>query len=116
MSVEQRNGRRPVRAACTLAVTAAFTSMLFSANLATPLYAGYAEQFGFSTALLSFIFAVYALVLIPSLLLFGQLSDTLGRKPVIAAGLGLAVLALILFALASGPGWLFAARAVQGLA
>jgi MFS family permease len=72
------------------AVTAAFSAMLLSANLATPLYAVWARQFGFSTAVLALIFAVYALVLIPALLLFGQLSDRLGRRPVIGIGLGLA--------------------------
>jgi MFS family permease len=106
------NGQRlPV-----LVVTSAFGSMLFSANLATPLYAGYAERFGFSTAVLASIFAVYALVLIPSLLVFGQVSDGFGRRPVIAAGLATAIVALALFTFAAGPGWLFAARAVQGLA
>ena len=71
-------------------VTAAFSAMLLSANLATPLYAVWARQFGFSTAVLALIFAVYALVLIPALLLFGQLSDRLGRRAVIGLGLGLA--------------------------
>jgi MFS family permease len=97
------------------AVTAAFSAMLLSANLATPLYAVWAKQFGFSTAVLALIFAVYALVLIPALLLFGQLSDRLGRRAVIGLGLGLATVALILFALASGVAWLFAARAVLGV-
>jgi MFS family permease len=55
-------------------------------------------------------------VLCPSLLVFGQLSDRLGRRPVIAGGLAVAMLGLALFALARGTGWLFAARAVQGLA
>ena len=98
------------------AVTSAFSAMLLSANLATPLYAVWARQFGFSTMVLALIFAVYALVLIPALLLFGQLSDRLGRRPVIGLGLGLAVVALILFALATGVAWLFAARAVLGVA
>ncbi|WP_163513218.1 MFS transporter [Fodinicola acaciae] len=99
-----------------LVVTSAFASMLLSANLATPLYAVYSTKFGFSTAVLALVFAVYALVLIPSLLLFGQLSDRFGRRRVIAAGLALAILALVFFALASGVAWLFAARATQGLA
>src|SRR4051812_13093635 len=86
-------------------VTAAFSAMLLSANLATPLYAVWARQFGFSTAVLALIFAVYALVLVPALLLFGQLSDRLGRRVVIAIGLGLAALALLLFALATGTAW-----------
>src|SRR5439155_12031626 len=99
-----------------LVVTAAFGSMLLAANLATPLYADYAKQYGFSTAVLALVFAVYALVLIPSLMLFGQISDQLGRRPVIALGLCIAIGALVLFAAARGVAWLFAARAVQGLA
>jgi predicted MFS family arabinose efflux permease len=65
---------------------------------------------------LALIFAVYALVLVPALLLFGQLSDRLGRRVVIAIGLGLAALALLLFGLATGTAWLFAARATLGVA
>jgi MFS family permease len=99
-----------------LVVTAAFASMLLGANIAAPLYAGYADRFGFSTAVLALIFSVYALVLIPSLLIFGQVSDQLGRRPVIAIGLGLAIVGLALFAAASRVIWLFVARAVQGLA
>jgi predicted MFS family arabinose efflux permease len=97
-------------------VTSAFSAMLLAANLATPLYAVWARQFGFSTAVLALIFAVYALVLIPALLTFGQLSDRLGRRVVIAIGLGLAILALTFFALATGTAWLFAARATLGVA
>lgn len=97
-------------------VTAAFSAMLLSANLATPLYAVWADEFGYSAAVLALIFAVYALVLVPALLLFGQLSDRLGRRAVIAIGLGLAVLASVLFALATSTPWLFAARATLGLA
>jgi MFS family permease len=62
------------------------------------------------------VFATYQFVLCPSLLLFGQLSDRVGRRPVLAGGLGVAMAGLALFALARGTEWLFAARAVQGLA
>ena len=85
-------------------------------NLATPLYAVYEREFGFSSAVLTLVFATYALVLAPSLLVFGQLSDRLGRRRVMAAGFVTATLGLVLFAVASSLGWLFAARAVQGLA
>lgn len=99
-----------------LVATSAFSAMLLSANLATPLYAVWAKQFGYSTAVLALIFAVYALVLIPALLVFGQLSDRLGRRAVIAIGLLLDVTASVLFALATGTAWLFAARATLGVA
>jgi predicted MFS family arabinose efflux permease len=97
-------------------VTGAFWSMLLCANLATPLYAVYSKQFGFSPAILALIFALYALVLMPSLVAFGQLSDRLGRRKVIAAGLFVQVGALVVFATAGGVVWLFLARALQGLA
>jgi MFS family permease len=100
-----------------VAITAGcFFAMLMSANLATPLYAGYSERFDFSTAVLALIFATYAIVLIPSLLLFGQVSDRFGRRPVIAVGLGVAMAGLGCFAVADGLAWLFAARALLGLA
>ena len=97
-------------------VGAALFVLVTGANLATPLYAVYRERFGFSSLVLTLVFATYQLVLCPSLLVFGQLSDRLGRRPVIAAGLAVAMAGLALFALARGTGWLFAARVVQGLA
>jgi MFS family permease len=90
--------------------------LVAGANLATPLYAVYRERFGFSSAVLTLVFATYALVLSPSLVIFGQLSDRVGRRPVIAGGMATAMAGLALFALARGTPWLFAARAVQGLA
>jgi MFS family permease len=90
--------------------------LVAGANLATPLYAVYRDRFGFSSVILTLVFATYQLVLCPSLLVFGQLSDRVGRRPVIAGALGVAMAGLALFALARGTGWLFAARAVQGLA
>jgi MFS family permease len=94
----------------------ALFALLLGANLPTPLYAVYRQQFGFSSTVLTLIFAVYALVLIPSLLVFGQLSDRLGRRRVIVLGLGAAAAGLALFAAAQGTSWLFGARAMQGLA
>lgn len=62
------------------------------------------------------IFAVYCLVLIGALLVFGRLSDEVGRRPVVLAGLLVIALGSLLFALAQSVAWLLAARAVQGLA
>jgi MFS family permease len=97
-------------------VGGSWLAMMASSNLATPLYAVYERRFGFSSAALTLVFATYALVLAPALLVFGQLSDRLGRRRVMAAGLVTATAGVALFALADGIAWLFAARAVQGLA
>lgn len=97
-------------------VAAAWFLLMAGVNLATPLYAVYRRELGFSSAVLTLIFAVYALALVPSLLLFGPLSDRVGRRRMIAAGLTVAVCGLALFASARGLWWLFAARGVQGLA
>jgi DHA1 family bicyclomycin/chloramphenicol resistance-like MFS transporter len=48
-------------------------------------------------------------------LVAGPLSDRLGRKPVLMAGLAVYVAGSLAAALAPGFGWLLAARAVQGL-
>jgi MFS family permease len=90
--------------------------LLLGANLPTPLYGLYQQRFQFSTSTLTLIFATYAAVLIPSLIVFGQLSDRVGRKRVIAAALGVAAVGLALFAAAQDTAWLFAARGAQGLA
>src|SRR6188768_3216116 len=99
-----------------LVVSGAWFAMMAGANLATPLYAIYEREFGFSSAVLTLVFATYALVLAPSLLVFGQLSDRLGRRRVMAAGFATMTAALVLFAVADALPVLFAARALQGLA
>jgi MFS family permease len=103
------------RAPFYIVATALFV-LLVDGNLATPLYAVYRQRFGFSGTELTLIFATYAIVLIPSLLLFGQLSDRLGRRRVIVGGLAVAAIGLALLALARSTLWLFVARAVQGSA
>src|SRR5436190_7827310 len=90
--------------------------LMAGANLAAPLYASYATRFGFSTLTLTSIFAVYAATLIPAVIFFGRLSDRVGRRPVMLAGIAAACLGLVLFTMATSAVWLYAARAAQGVA
>jgi MFS family permease len=89
----------------------------FAANTAaSPLYRIYESQFGFSATTLTLLFAVYIAVLLLTLLFLGSLSDYVGRRPVLLAGLAAGALACGLFLLAHGIGLLFCARALQGVA
>src|SRR3954452_23358651 len=97
-------------------VACALFVLLLDGNLPTPLYGVYREELGFSATTLTVLFAVYALALVPSLLVFGQLSDRVGRRPVIVGGLVLAGLGLVLLAAAHSVAALLVARAVQGIA
>ncbi|HEX4689009.1 MAG TPA: MFS transporter, partial [Nocardioides sp.] len=90
--------------------------LMAGANLAAPLYERYAEEFGFAPIVLTTVFAAYAVTLVLTLLTCGRLADRFGRRPVIASGLAVGIVALVVFAAATSPVWLYAARALQGVA
>src|SRR6266436_4337363 len=97
-------------------VAGVFVLLFFAAAAPSPLYGVYQAQWQFSAATLTAVFAVYALALLVTLLVFGSVSDYLGRRPVIMASLVMAAGACGLFLAAHGVGMLFAARALQGAA
>jgi MFS family permease len=90
--------------------------VMAGANLAAPLYAVYAGDFGFSGIVLTTVFATYAVTLVATLLVCGRLADRVGRRPVMLAGLAIAAIALLLFTFATATWWLYSARALQGIA
>jgi predicted MFS family arabinose efflux permease len=96
---------------------AAIAFLAFAANAAaSPLYRVYQARLHFSTTTLTLLFTVYVAVLLVTLLLLGSLSDYLGRRVIILAGVIAGATASGLFLLAHGVGLLFAARALQGVA
>ncbi|UVL48712.1 MFS transporter [Pseudomonas moraviensis] len=97
-----------------LAIT--LLSFLAASTAPTPLYHLYQDQLHFSSAMLTLIFAVYALSLLAALLTVGSLSDHLGRKPVIFSAVLLNALAMLLFIYADSVAWLIGARVLQGFA
>ena len=114
-SAEPRNGGRPQSMGFWL--IAGVLCLLVSASSApSPLYGVYQQRWHFSPTTLTAIFAVYALALIVTLLLFGALSDFIGRRPVIVAALVVEIAAMALFLVARGVAWLYAARVLQGCA
>jgi MFS family permease len=110
-----RQGARPKRFAFAAAAGTLFV-LLIGTNIPTPLYAGYEKLFRFSPLVSTLVFAIYALVLIPSLLVFGPASDALGRRRVLAPAVVLATVGCGVLSAATGLGMLFAGRILQGIA
>jgi MFS family permease len=82
----------------------------------TLLYASYQAAWGFSALTTTVIFGTYAVAALASLLTFGRLSDHLGRRPVMLAGIVGQITALAIFTDAHSVVALLVARVVQGLA
>ncbi|MGI8411196.1 MAG: MFS transporter [Solirubrobacteraceae bacterium] len=93
----------------------AFAATMIGTTLPTPLYGLYRQRFGFSELMITVIFATYALGVIAALLLFGRLSDEVGRRRALLPGLGLSALSAVAFLLAHGLGLLLLGRALSGL-
>ena len=97
------------------AVAYAFAVTMLGTTLPTPLYAIYQQEFGFSELMITVIFATYAAGVIAALLLFGALSDQIGRRRALLPGLALSALSAVAFLLAQGLGLLLVGRVLSGL-
>jgi MFS family permease len=101
-------------------VAFAFLVTMLGTTLPTPLYPGYEARFGFGPLTVTVVFAMYAVGVLAALLLVGRASDTVGRRPVLMAGLLVAALSSALFLVISGLQsggvlWLLVARLLSGL-
>ena len=75
----------------------AFLAAMAFSTVPAPLYSLYMARDGFSTLMVTVVFAVYAVGVVISLLLAGHVSDWVGRKKVLVPGLGLELVAAALF-------------------
>jgi hypothetical protein len=87
----------PVAFWVTVALIALF---LYASTAPTPLYGVYQAKWGFSAATLTAVFAIYILFLLVTLLVFGSLSDHVGRRPLTMAAIAVDVAASGLFLVA----------------
>lgn len=94
---------------------AVFAVCMTGTTLPTPLYPLYQQKFGFSELTVTVVYAVYAFAVIGALLLAGNASDAVGRRPVLLWGLACAAASAVCFLLASGIAWLYAGRLLSGL-
>ncbi|MDQ3906349.1 MAG: MFS transporter [Actinomycetota bacterium] len=98
-----------------LVASYAFAVAMLGVTLPTPLYPQYQQRFGFSTMMITVIYAAYAVGVIVTLVLFGNSSDHYGRKPVLLIGLGFSAASAVCFFLAKGLPMIFTGRVLSGL-
>ncbi|MFF0011294.1 MFS transporter [Streptomyces sp. NPDC005374] len=96
-------------------VAVAFAVTMLGTTLPTPLYPLYQHRLGFSTLMSTVIFAAYAVGVLTALVLFGRVSDVLGRRRILLPGLACAVLSGLVFLSADSLPLLIAGRVLSGL-
>lgn len=102
---------------CWLRAAFAVTVIGWGANQFTPLLLMYRSELSLSAPVVEAMFGMYAVGLMPGLLVAGRVSDRIGRRPVVAAAVALSMAAAAVLMLGThGPVWLFAGRLIMGVA
>jgi MFS family permease len=112
--VHRRRGFELTGSAAAWTASALVAVLFMGSTLLTPLYGVYRQAFGFSRIALTLLYSVYVIGNLAALLLFGRLSDRLGRRRISMLALGLAAASTLLFLLARSLAWLFLARVLSG--
>lgn len=89
-------------------------AMAFS-TIPTPLYAFYRQRDGFSTFMITVVFAAYSVGVIGSLFLAGHISDWFGRRRLLLAALATELVAAVIFLVWSELPGLIIARVITGI-
>lgn len=97
------------------ATAAALIVVTIGANMPLPLFPGYVDAYGLSALEVTIIFATYTLFIVPTLVVFGPLSDAVGRRPVLVVALVTAASAAVVLGSAQSVWWLYVGRALQGV-
>jgi MFS family permease len=91
-------------------------ALFAGSTVPTPLYVIYKQQFGFSQISLTLIYAAYVVGNLAALLLFGRLSDQIGRRRSGVIAMAIAIISALIFLFAQGIVSLYAGRILSGLA
>ncbi|MGY0387516.1 MFS transporter [Nocardioides sp. WG-D5] len=90
--------------------------MMAGASAPSPFYPDLQVGLGLQPWVMTAVFAVYAVALLGTLLVFGSVSDHVGRRPVVTVGFLLLAGSFALFRGADTAAFLFEARILQGVA
>jgi MFS family permease len=119
-----RSSNRPVRRSGPLAlgqqasfwVSAGVVAHTFWSSAAPAMtYQLYAEEWRLTHTVTTRIFAIYPIVIVTVLIMFGDISDHIGRRTTMLLGLGASLIGAFVFAVAPNVLWLFAGRAFMGV-
>ena len=97
-------------------VAAELGLMFIGSALPTPLYPIYQRQFQFSELVLTLLFAVYVVGASIALLLFGRLSDQIGRRRTMLPAIVITAISTVAFLMPVSLAVLFVGRLLSGLA
>lgn len=110
------SGGRVLSARGSFVVAAAVVVLaLWSSGSPAMVYPVYALEWGLSPLVTTSVFAVYPVALVVVLVVFGSLSDHLGRRALLVAGVAVMATGALVLAAAPSVGWLLVGRVVQGV-
>ena len=104
------------KTATIVAVGSLIGALFAGSTVATPLYVIYKQQLGFSQITLTLIYAVYVVGNLTALMIFGRMSDQVGRRRTAVIAIGIAIVGALVFLFAHGIASLYVARVLSGLA
>ncbi|MFI6766024.1 MFS transporter [Streptomyces sp. NPDC050355] len=113
--VGSAHARPKPRTAAAWTITYIVFTLLLGGTVPTPMYSMYAQRLDLSPVTVSAVFAAFAVGALSSLVLFGSLSDQIGRRATIAPALCLAVCSCVTFALSPTLPGIIAGRLLCGL-
>jgi MFS family permease len=88
---------------------------LWTSVAPTIAYPLYAQQWNLTPTVVASIFAIYPLLVVATLIMFGGLSDALGSRRMMLYGVAASAAGVLVFAAATGTAMLFAGRILMGL-
>jgi len=112
----KQGGRFVLGRRASLLVSAGVVShTLWTSAAPAMTYGLYARQWHLTHTVTAAIFAIYPLAVVVMLVGFGGISDQIGRRATMLAGLLASLVGALLFAVAPDVGWVFAGRALMGI-
>jgi len=96
-------------------VAAVYVLLMLGGTIPSPLYPIYQSKLHFGALTVTVVFAGYAVGILLTLVVVGRGSDVAGRRPLLLASLGAALLSTVAFLFPDSVGDLFAGRVLSGI-